>query len=247
MKQPQIIHIHETTSTNQYLRELATGKKLPEGTIVTAEFQTAGRGQAGNSWESEKGKNLTFSTILYPEGIPANRQFLIAQIASLSVKETLDYYTHSITIKWPNDIYWKEKKICGMLIENDLTGPQIYCSVIGIGINLNQRHFLSNAPNPASLTQITGEKYDPEEVLKRFQSVFYSYYLELLQEKEGQIREKYHAALFHKAGYHLYEDKETQEKFQAAIHTTEPTGHLILQLKDKSLKRYAFKEVSYVL
>lgn len=154
-EQPRIIRLEETTSTNNYLRGLVGKESLPEGSIVVTEYQTAGRGQVGNTWESEPGKNLMFSIILYPDFLPANRQFLISQIAALSVKETLDAYVDGITVKWPNDIYWRDKKICGMLIENDLTGHSLYCSVIGIGININQREFLSDALNPVSLVQIT--------------------------------------------------------------------------------------------
>ena len=170
---PQIIRLAETDSTNNYLREQCAKDRLPEGSLVIADFQTAGKGQVGNSWESEAGKNLMFSILLYPDFLPANRQFLISQIASLSVKETLDEYTDSVTVKWPNDIYWKDRKICGMLIENDLSGHNLYCSIIGIGINLNQAVFRGDAPNPVSLFQIIGKEVDREEVLDRFLSVFY--------------------------------------------------------------------------
>ncbi len=97
-----------------------------------------------------------FSIIPDSYPLPANRQFLISQITALSVKETLDEYVDDVTVKWPNDIYWRDRKICGMLIENDLSGRELYCSVLGIGININQREFLSDAPNSVSLTQITG-------------------------------------------------------------------------------------------
>ena len=192
-EQPRIIRLEETTSTNNYLRGLVGKESLPEGSIVVTEYQTAGRGQVGNTWESEPGKNLMFSIILYPDFLPANRQFLISQIAALSVKETLDAYVDGITVKWPNDIYWRDKKICGMLIENDLTGHSLYCSVIGIGININQREFLSDALNPVSLVQITGREYDREEILNSFLKRLYDRYLGLLQEKEEEIRSAYMA------------------------------------------------------
>ena len=181
---PKIIRLVETDSTNNYLREQSAKARLPEGSLVIADFQTAGKGQVGNSWESEAGKNLMFSILLYPDFLPANRQFLISQIASLSVKETLEKYTDSVTVKWPNDIYWKDRKICGMLIENDLSGQHLYCSVVGIGLNINQEIFRSDAPNPVSLTQITGKTYDREDVLVCFLRIFFNYYFLLLQEKE---------------------------------------------------------------
>lgn len=104
-EESRIIRLEETTSTNNYLRSLIGKEPLPEGSVVVSEYQTAGRGQVGNSWESEGGRNLMFSVVLYPEFLPANRQFLISQIAALSVKETLDQYVNGITVKWPNDIY----------------------------------------------------------------------------------------------------------------------------------------------
>ena len=197
---PQILWLKETDSTNNHLRRLLDKEQLPEGSLVVTDFQTAGKGQVGNSWESEAGMNLMFSILLYPDFIPANRQFLISQIASLSVKETLDAYTDFIQVKWPNDIYWKDRKICGMLIENDLSGQLLYCSIIGIGLNLNQSLFRSNAPNPISLTQITGKKYDREEVLNRFLRIFFQYYCLLLQEKAEEVRIAYMQALYHGEG-----------------------------------------------
>ena len=239
---PQILWLKETDSTNNHLRRLLDKEQLPEGSLVVTDFQTAGKGQVGNSWESEAGMNLMFSLLLYPDFIPANRQFLISQIASLSVKETLDAYTDFIQVKWPNDIYWKDRKICGMLIENDLSGQLLYCSIIGIGLNLNQSLFRSNAPNPISLTQITGKKYDREEVLNRFLRIFFQYYCLLLQEKEEEVRTAYMQALYHGEGYHRYRDGQGQ--FEARIQAIEPTGHLILQLRDGEQRRYAFKEVT---
>ena len=241
-KTPQILWLKETDSTNNHLRRLLDKEQLPEGSLVVTDFQTAGKGQVGNSWESEAGMNLMFSLLLYPDFIPANRQFLISQIASLSVKETLDAYTDFIQVKWPNDIYWKDRKICGMLIENDLSGQLLYCSIIGIGLNLNQSLFRSNAPNPISLTQITGKKYDREEVLNRFLRIFFQYYCLLLQEKEEEVRTAYMQALYHGEGYHRYRDGQGQ--FEARIQAIEPTGHLILQLRDGEQRRYAFKEVT---
>ena len=239
---PQILWLKETDSTNNHLRRLLDKEQLPEGSLVVTDFQTAGKGQVGNSWESEAGMNLMFSLLLYPDFIPANRQFLISQIASLSVKETLDAYTDFIQVKWPNDIYWKDRKICGMLIENDLSGQLLYCSIIGIGLNLNQSLFRSNAPNPISLTQITGKKYDREEVLNRFLRIFFQYYCLLLQVKEEEVRTAYMQALYHGEGYHRYRDGQGQ--FEARIQAIEPTGHLILQLRDGEQRRYAFKEVT---
>lgn len=243
---PEIIHLKTTASTNKYLRERLQESALEEGSVVYTDFQTAGRGQMGNTWESDEGANLMFSVVIYPDCIPANAQFLISQIAALSVKEMLNRHVEEdITVKWPNDIYWKNKKICGMLIENDLSGKEIYCSILGIGINLNQEVFHSDAPNPVSLTQITGKKYDIETELHAFLEIFYNYYLLLLKGETTLIRQRYREALFHGTGFHNYEDESG--RFSARIHAIEPTGHLLLQLPEREIRRYAFKEVRHVL
>ncbi|WP_106831808.1 biotin--[acetyl-CoA-carboxylase] ligase [Parabacteroides pacaensis] len=242
---PEIIHLQQTTSTNRYIRERMQDTALEEGSAVYTDFQTAGRGQIGNTWESEKGMNLTFSVVIYPDCIPANAQFLISQIASLSVKELLDRYIRDVTVKWPNDIYWQDKKICGMLIENDLCGKTIYCSILGIGINLNQETFHGDALNPVSLTQITGNKYDIEKELHAFLEIFYKYYLLLLKGEFETIRQRYKEALYRSGAFHAYED--STGRFHAQIQDVEDTGHLLLQLPEGEIRRYAFKEVKYIL
>lgn len=242
---PRIIRLQKTDSTNNYLHALARPEQLGEGSVVWAEFQTAGRGQIGNSWESAEGENLTFSVVLYPTFLLANRQFLISQITALSVKQTLDRYVDDITVKWPNDIYWRDRKICGMLIENDLSGQFIYSSILGIGININQKEFKSNAPNPVSLYQIIGKRTDRENFLQEFLERLYANYLLLLQEKEVLIQEAYRQSLYRREGFHLYED--ANGRFEAAIEEIEPSGYLHLRLRDNTIRRYEFKEVRFVI
>ena len=139
-----LIHISETNSTNNYLQSLCSKQKVEELTVVVADFQTSGRGQRGNSWESDSGKNLLFSIVIFPEFLEARRQFLISQIISLAIKEELDTYTTDISIKWPNDIYWHDKKIAGILIENVLSGSTFSRAIIGMGLNINQKNFYSS-------------------------------------------------------------------------------------------------------
>lgn len=242
---PRIIRLQKTDSTNNYLHALARPEQLGEGSVVWAEFQTAGRGQIGNSWESAEGENLTFSVVLYPTFLLANRQFLISQITALSVKQTLDRYVDDITVKWPNDIYWRDRKICGMLIENDLAGQFIYSSILGIGININQKEFKSNAPNPVSLYLIIGKRTDREKFLQEFLERLYANYLLLLQEKEVLIQEAYRQSLYRREGFYLYED--ANGRFEAAIEEIEPSGYLHLRLRDNTIRRYEFKEVRFVI
>ena len=240
-----LVHISETNSTNNYLQTLCAQEKVEEFTTVVADFQTSGRGQRGNSWESEPHKNLLFSFVLLPEFLEARRQFLISQIISLAIKEELDTYTNDISIKWPNDIYWKEKKICGILIENDLMGRNISQSIAGIGININQEEFHSPAPNPVSLYQITGKQYDIFEVLKNIMLRIQSFYCQLKKNDTLSIVAHYEKSLFRKEGMHRY--KDTNGEFLARIVCVEPEGRLILEDEMQAKRRYMFKEVEYLL
>ena len=240
---PRLFQLKEVDSTNLYLRRMLVEEDLPEGSLVVADFQNSGRGQIGNVWESEDGKNLLFSLLIRPDFLLANQQFLISQIVSLSVKEVLDKYIKDVRVKWPNDIYWKDRKICGMLIENDLDREWISQSIIGIGININQGEFKSDAPNPVSLFQITGKMFDRKVLLDEFLCIFFEYYTLLLQEKEEDIRKSYMDALVHGDGYYRYTDESGS--FEARIHSIEPTGHLSLLLRTGEIRRYAFKEVAF--
>ncbi len=238
------IHMEETDSTSLCLARLCTEQEVREMTVVTADHQTAGRGQRGNSWESGEGENLLFSTVLYPTFLSAKEQFRLSQVISLAVKETLDVYAEDFSVKWPNDIFWKEKKICGMLLENDLTGIQINRCIAGIGININQEEFHSPAPNPVSLRQITGKKEDLSDVLKQVMERIGMYY-ELLKSGKGEwIDARYQRSLFRNTGFHDFQDQ--QGIFTAMVTGIEPGGRLILTDDTGRERRYAFKEVSYL-
>ena len=238
-----LICLSETDSTNNYLNDLSNKETLAEFTTVITDFQTSGKGQRGNSWESQRGENLLFSTILYPGFLDIRKQFLLSQLISLSIKDELESITDGFSIKWPNDIYWKNKKICGILIENDLLGDRWAKSIAGIGINVNQEEFQSNAPNPVSLQQIMRKKFDKMLLLKNLISRAKSYYELLKQNNIETITTNYHQSLFRKDGFHPY--KDCNGCFMARIDCIMPEGTLILE-DDKGLKRsYAFKEVKY--
>lgn len=240
-----LIHIRETDSTNCYLQTLCNKQKVENLTTVVADFQTSGRGQRGNSWESDPEKNLLFSFVLYPEFLEARRQFLLSQIISLAIKEELDSYTPDISVKWPNDIYWKESKICGMLIENDLMGRHINRSIAGIGININQESFVSPAPNPVSLQQITRKQYSIFEILGNIMLRIHSYYDLLRKDNTELITNHYEKSLFRKEGFHRYRDAGSE--FLARIIRVEPDGKLILEDEVRRERGYMFKEVEYIL
>jgi len=242
---PCNIHLESTTSTNNYLKELLLKENIEEFTVVSTSLQTAGRGQQGNSWESEEGKNILFSMVVFPVSVPANEQFIISQIVSLAVKDILNKYTDDITIKWPNDIYWKEKKISGILIENNLMEDHISQSVMGIGININQELFQSNAPNPVSLKQITGKEYDKEIILHQIVEQLTSYFEKLKSKDTADIIHNYKQSLFRREGFHLYNDGKND--FKARIKDIEPSGLLVLETEEGIRHHFAFKEVRYIL
>lgn len=238
------IHLKETPSTNDYLGSLLRKEKPSEGFYVYCDEQTAGKGQIGNYWESEAGKNLTFSMVIYPEMLHAREQFLISQITSLGVIDYLKKEIPNVTIKWPNDIYVENKKIAGILIENVLCGSSIASAVLGIGLNLNQTKFVSNAPNPISLRQLTNLNYDIEDVLKQIRSNIIKRYTALIDGEEQVIRKEYLLHLYRRDGFHTYHDEEGT--FEARIKGIEPAGFLVLEKQNGTVKEYAFKEVTFI-
>ena len=237
-----VISLPETHSTNDLLRQRLRSERLPEGTIISTDFQTAGKGQVGNTWESEAGKNLLFSIVLYPEHIEIEKQFIISQIISLAIKNTLEQYTSDICIKWPNDIYWKDKKIAGILIENSLQKGKIQFSIIGVGLNVNQTEFISDAPNPVSLAQITGQEYNREEILLQITSEIKKLYTEMDTDK---IHTSYLTSLYRNHGWNLY--RAENETFKAQIAAIKADGMLELKLKDESVRGFYFKDVEFVI
>lgn len=234
-----IEYIEKTASTNDWIREKMKQTELPDGFVIYTGFQEAGRGQASNNWESEPGKNLLSSVLIYPYQLAISDQFLVSQYVSLAILESLSLYADQISIKWPNDIYWKDKKIAGILIENTWQGPFVKFSIIGMGLNLNQAEFKSDAPNPVSLKQITGTEHSIERFLETIiEKIGY-----MSEEEPEQIRKRYFEHLYRSEGYHEYLCEGT--KFEAMIDDVETDGRLILRLRDGSRKEFYFKEVEF--
>ena len=238
-----IIKVETLESTNSYLKTLAKERILEEGTVVASINQTAGRGQRGNRWESEDGKNITCSILLYPTSLSMQRYFLLSEAIGLGVKETLDAYTDDISVKWPNDIYYKEQKIAGILIENELMGSIYSLSIVGIGLNVNQEQFLSDAPNPVSLKQITGKEWNTEILLKKLVRTVLVWYERLKNGEIERIIGAYHEALYRKTGFHHYSDENGV--FRARIDWVADDGFLHLITDEGEKRSYAFKTVSF--
>ena len=244
MENIKIIRLDETTSTNLYLRNY-TGEEGSLMTIATAEHQTAGRGQGRNSWESEAGKNLLFSVKVRPQGLAVRRQFVMLEAGALAVSEALSQYTAELTVKWPNDVYWRDMKISGTLSECTISGGLVSDCILGTGINVNQRKFLSDAPNPVSLYQITGHDASRDDVLGKFITRFTEYLAEINSGRYDGIHNRYCASLYRRTGLHAYRDNDGE--FKASIDGVEPDGRLVLRRTDGDVKKYLFKEVEYII
>ena len=243
----RMIRLDEVDSTNSYLRRLdmQDDQRL---TLVTAEFQSAGRGADTNRWESERAKNLLFSLRLMPKSLPARRMFAISEVAALAVRDALNASAPGFCIKWPNDIYYENSKVAGILIENDLQGAKIRCSTIGIGVNINQRRFLSDAPNPRSLADIVGHDIERRLVLEQFMERVMHYMKSLDEGKDDvldALHEHYKEGLYRMGEEHKFIDDTGM--FCATIVDVEQSGHLILQDTEGTRRRYEFKQLKYII
>lgn len=241
----KIIVLNEVESTNNYANHLILSKEAEEGTVVLAHYQKKGKGQLGNHWESEAKKNLLTSIILFPNFLPAEKQFLISKIVSLALYDFLKKRIQDISIKWPNDLYVGNKKIAGILIENGVKGRKLFTSVIGIGLNLNQEIFISDAPNPVSLKQLTGEVYDIELVVNEIVEFVFKWYEKLKTNKIDQINSFYFHNLFRKETWNKF--KKDNIEFEARITGIGEFGQLQLEEKNGNISEFMFKEVEFVI
>ncbi|MCD8186791.1 MAG: biotin--[acetyl-CoA-carboxylase] ligase [Rikenellaceae bacterium] len=238
----RIEYYQRLTSTN----DQATRPGRKQGDVIWAEDQTRGRGQRGNYWHSEPGKNLTFSMVLFPEGMLAEEQFYLSKLVSVALIESLAEYGIQAEIKWPNDIYIADQKVAGILIENDLLGACITRSILGVGLNVNQTEFDPVLPNPVSLRMVSGRTVDRLELLQDIiVRVLHGY-----QQWDRGVRERIDAAydrsLYRRKGTHPFREPEGPV-FWASIETVLPSGELVL-LRDSGVKKsYLFKEVEFMV
>lgn len=233
------MYIASTNSTNTLLKELIAKGEWPNGErFIRAGYQTAGRGQTGNGWESEADKNLLCSILL-----PPNKNLHFLNIAvSVAVHRVLSQElianSQQLAIKWPNDIYWKDKKVAGILVENAIVGSEVKYSIAGIGLNVNQTEFKSDAPNPISLKQIYGTDFVVDELMQKL-------YAEVQRTWEEDVWAEYKSHLYRREGFWPFEDKNG--KFEAAIQDVLPTGEIVLRDANGQIRQYEFKQIKYIL
>ena len=247
------MYIDRTNSTNTLMKELLARGEWPEGERwLRTDFQSAGRGQAGNSWESAPGKNLLCSILIDPQQILDKNPFYLNVMVSVAVQRLLG---DSFTIKWPNDIYWHDKKIAGLLVETALQGGEIKYAIAGIGLNVNQTEWFSDAPNPISLQQITGKQYDLDTLMQQL--------LEQVDETLCEdVWQYYKSHLYRREGFWPFVEREVNTEptmnaqkdeiqctkaFMARIEDILPTGEIVLRDQQNQKRIYHFKQIRYVV
>lgn len=246
------IHLESIDSTNNYARQLLDADRLTaDMTVIDTDDQTAGRGQKGNSWETEQGKNLSFSIVCHPVWVRPAEQYVLSECIALAVQGALREFllpsdAEQVSVKWPNDIYYHDLKISGTLIECDLMGKSVSNCIVGTGININQKTFLSDAPNPVSLIHIINEETDRESVLDAVLTRFVKLYDEVRNGESARIHEEYKHHLYRNDG-NYYEYSDDSGQFSARILDVETNGRLILETSTGERRRYEFKEVKFVL
>ena len=242
------IKLDAIASTNDYTRDLLTkSEKITEGTVVIAENQHGGRGQRGNSWISEPGSNLTFSIVLYPKFLSPSDQFVLSKAISLGIvsylAESLPVNVSEIKIKWPNDIYVGAKKLCGILIENSVSGNKLNHSIVGIGLNVNQESFDASLPNPTSMKILGGKAYDLLTCFEALCACLDRQFIELRNNASKRINTEYLNALyqFEESGIYIINGVTVQ----ARIVGVSKAGALELIKDDGKKVECNFKEVVF--
>ena len=239
-----IIKIKRTESTNNYATGQVRDNETEAGTVFLAYDQTAGRGQLNNRWESEAGKNLTFSVFLEPTFLEIQRQYMLSKVVCLGLESFLSQFTEGVKIKWPNDIYVADRKICGMLIENAIMNGRISQSIIGVGLNINQTRFLSDAPNPVSLKMLTGVDYDLDDLLTGLLEQLDQSYQRLVAEHFDELDIEFQQKLYRLEEWHPF--KDDKHHYTGKIIGVNEIGQLKIEERDGPVHTYHFKEVAYL-
>lgn len=224
----------------------ADAASLPHGSVYRALRQTAGRGQRGNSWEAAPGLNLTFSMLLRPHSVRPAEAFAVSMLSSLSIADVLQRHLgRQVLIKWPNDIYVGDRKLVGILIENAFSSA-IDHSIIGVGINVNQREFLSDAPNPVSMFQLSNRLFDLDALqLELAQTIVDDFDRYDAAPDILALTARYRSRQWRGSGIHPWRDNLRGEVVEAAIDSIAPDGTLTLGTTPP--RSFAFKEVSAIL
>jgi BirA family biotin operon repressor/biotin-[acetyl-CoA-carboxylase] ligase len=235
----------ELPSTNEWASELIAKNKPPEGTVVRADSQSAGRGQFGSRWESEPGKNLTLSVILYPTWLEIQAQFYLSMAVALSLHDLAEIFSLQSAIKWPNDLYLGDRKVAGILIQNSLATRYLQASVVGIGLNVNQMEFYPTLPNPTSMALFFGKKFDLDEVAERLFECLERRYLQLKSGHRAAIKAEYEQTLFRLGEPSMFVRTADGSELSGTIRGVTEEGRLRVET-DSGEEIYGLKEIGWI-
>lgn len=235
------MYLPECASTNSHASDLTSKNNVAEGTVVITSRQFLGRGQRGNTWETEDGANLTFSIVLYPKFLSPANQFMLAKAVSLGIVDALTILgIPDARIKWPNDIMILDRKVCGILIENQVRGTDISQSVVGIGLNVNQVVFRSL--KATSLSLVTGRRHDLNEVLAKVLLSVEGRYLQLRQDR-ATLSKRYLELLYWHSEQHLFETEG--HSIAGTIEDVDESGRLVVSSAGQ-VTTFGAKEIAYI-
>ena len=239
-------HFTEVSSTNALALEEVAKTTPSEGTVISADFQTAGRGQIGSSWHASPGKNLLLSVIFRPRWLAARQQFSLSQAVALAVADTVSHFAQTqAMVKWPNDVYLADKKLAGILIQNSLAGQYLQSSVVGIGLNVNEVDFPVNLPRPGSLQQHLGQELDRQEVQQLLFQRLEARYLQL-KNTPAVIRAAYLQNLYRYQEWHSFQKVISGQIFTGQIIGVQETGKLAIQMEQTQVEYFDLKEVAFL-
>ncbi len=239
-----INYLERVDSTNAHAKKLLNGSSAGEGTVIWAGEQYAGRGLGENTWHSGAGLNLTFSLILEPLFLQPDNLFCLNKAVALAVLQTIRHELNGgieASVKWPNDIYAGDRKIAGILIEHTILGTAIKHTVIGVGINLNQEEFPAGIPNPVSLLQLTGKRYDPRNILEISISNLAGEYSRLSSSECDEIVSEYDASLFGLGKNFVF--NASASTFNGSVQGVDDLGRLNVLTADGVLRKFNHGEI----
>lgn len=240
-------HFAEVSSTNALALEEIAKTTPSEGTVISADYQSAGRGQIGSSWFSSPGENLLLSIILRPKWLAAREQFSLSQAVSLAVSDTISHFAKTQAhVKWPNDVYLADKKIAGILLQNSLSGPLLQSSVIGIGLNVNEPLFPAALPRAGSLRQHLGQSLNRQEVQAVLFQRLEQRYLQLKNKNITLIRTTYLQQLYRYQEWHPFQELSSGKNFTGQIIGVQESGKLAIQMNDNNVQYFDLKEIAFL-
>lgn len=233
------------SSTNDHAAQLLLSQPLSEGTVILADHQTAGRGQMGNTWEVSAGKNLTLSVVLHPKFLAVRQQFDLNKAVALAVRDAVaSFIDKDVKIKWPNDILIEERKTCGILIQNTLSGAYLQSSIIGIGLNVNQKQFAPQLTRAVSMSLAADTDFDLEEVMWALLQALEARYLQLRRGEQETLHRAYLSQLFRFGVQHTY-GLADGNAFLGKIVGIDQTGKLMVETQT-GITLFGIKEIQYV-